>query len=284
MEQAAVMNDVTKFFKDKKELIAKTYSWWAPLRWRVLYFRGMQRKAFTFGEFCQLMFLTSRFDAKRRLQDRFYKFFDEEIKRESSAFYPDGTANLIGNKFRTAGNVPDLIDLIDQVLVHDQYHAKQFLKEDAIVIDAGANIGAFSVFAAHIAPKGRIYAFEPARKTFELLREDTANYPQVTCVPLGLGDTPTEKKIFVDEDRLGDSVFEDSPFLHNGQTIVVGMEKSGVPEMAKITTLDGFVSGNNLPRIDFIKIDTEGYEAMILRGAKETIKRWKPIIRNVGIS
>ena len=164
MEQTVVENGVVRFFEDKKELIARTYSWWPPLRWRVYYFRAMMRRAFTFGEFCQLMVLTSRFEAKRKLTNRFYKFFDEEIRRESSAFYPDGKANIYGHKFRTAGDIPDFIDLIDQVMIHDQYHAKDFVKEDSVIIDAGANIGAFSVFAAQMATKGRIYSFEPARK------------------------------------------------------------------------------------------------------------------------
>ncbi len=43
-------------------------------------------------------------------------------------------------------------------------------------------------------------------------------------------------------------------------------------------TIDGFVRQNGLERVDFIKMDTEGYEANILEGARDTIKRFRPII------
>lgn len=41
-------------------------------------------------------------------------------------------------------------------------------------------------------------------------------------------------------------------------------------------TLDNFVDQNNIERVDFIKIDTEGAERQIIKGAKETIKKFKP--------
>lgn len=44
----------------------------------------------------------------------------------------------------------------------------------------------------------------------------------------------------------------------------------------EITTVDAFVSTHNLPRVDFIKADIEGYERHMLEGAQETLKRFAP--------
>ena len=45
-----------------------------------------------------------------------------------------------------------------------------------------------------------------------------------------------------------------------------------------MTTIDKFVLDNNLKKVDFIKMDTEGYEKQVILGAKETIKRFKPVL------
>ena len=49
-------------------------------------------------------------------------------------------------------------------------------------------------------------------------------------------------------------------------------------ERARVVTLDSYVSDNNLPRVDFIKLDVEGAELDVLRGATTTIARFKPIL------
>ena len=49
-------------------------------------------------------------------------------------------------------------------------------------------------------------------------------------------------------------------------------------EIVKITTLDAYVREKNLPRVDFIKLDVEGAELDVLKGAVTTIARFKPIL------
>ena len=168
-----------------------------------------------------------------------------------------------------------VIRLINEVIVLDQYHANQFIKKDSIVIDAGAHIGTFSVFAAHLATQGRIYSFEPVAETFQILKKNTENYSQITCVNCGLGFKIGPRKIFVDSTFTVASVFEDSPYYTTGKSIGRGVGKL---ELTNVTAVDAYVAERNIPRIDFIKIDTEGYEAEVLRGAKESIKKWKPVI------
>jgi FkbM family methyltransferase len=116
-------------------------------------------------------------------------------------------------------------------------------------------MGTFSIFAAVKHPDATIYAFEPAPKTFAVLKENTKYYPNIKVFNTGLGERE-EKMPFV----IGP---------HSGENYIGADGDISVD----IQTIDGL----NM-EINFIKMDTEGYEGNILRGAQETIKRWRPII------
>lgn len=141
------------------------------------------------------------------------------------------------------------------IVIYNQYHV-ELIKEGAIVVDAGANIGVFSIFAAQKHPDAVIYAFEPTPSTFQKLQENTAKYPNIKCFNCALGDQNGMANII----DLGD--------LNNGRNYI---GDGGIP--VEMKTIDSL----NIP-MDFLKMDTEGYEANILRGAVETIRKYKPVI------
>lgn len=62
--------------------------------------------------------------------------------------------------------------IVKQIIISDQYCAREFIKDNAILIDAGANIGIFSLFAHSLTPNGKIYSFEPNKKTFSILQKN----------------------------------------------------------------------------------------------------------------
>lgn len=159
----------------------------------------------------------------------------------------------------------DMFALFFQIIIHDQYHANNFLKSDSVVIDAGANIGLFSVMAGTLCPKGKVYAFEPGSVAFAALKKNISTYSNIEAINYGLGDAHGEAKLVV-----------------GGGTASNFIPKANYPyknaEKIKIDSIDNFVSINNFKAVDFIKIDTEGYEEEIIRGAKETIKKFSPVI------
>jgi len=166
----------------------------------------------------------------------------------------------------------ELPGLVRSIVVRDQYCAKEFIKDGSIVIDAGANVGVFARFAARLAKgAGRIYAFEPVPETFRRLTAETKGHATIALFQKGLGSEITEKKMHYSYSSLGTSTVEDSPFTINDG------ERTERAEI-QITTIDEFVKSHSLPRVDFIKIDTEGYEKKVLEGARETIKKYKPVI------
>ncbi len=247
--------------------------WPGPLRFRVRALRAMFQGVFSPREFPRLVLPTAR--RPRDLDQRFADYVNNETKKEISRFVrTDGSIDVFGKAFfAPLGNYYEMISLLDEIVASDQYRARDLLKEDSCVIDAGANIGTFSVLAANIAPRGHVYAFEPSRGTLNVLKKNTSPYENVTCTLAGLGDAKREENILVHETTTGGNVFMDS-------TLAPKDVPSGEAHLEKIsiTTIDSFVAEHAISRIDFIKIDTEGYEAKILQGARETIKKWKPIV------
>lgn len=188
--------------------------------------------------------------------------------KEEGGLYP-----FFGHKlFIPDDNFHEIYELLTQVVGSDQYHARDFIKENSVIIDAGANIGVFSVLAANIARSGKVYAFEPVKKAYDLLNKNVDAYKNVVTVNVGLGSAVSKKKIATNDFSLISSTMEDSDSLQIGD----GWNNSA--EIVEVTTIDKFVEENNLLNVDFIKIDTEGYESKIIEGAKNTINRFSPTI------
>jgi FkbM family methyltransferase len=167
----------------------------------------------------------------------------------------------------------DFLLLFYQVVMQDQYHTKECLRPDSTVIDGGANIGLFSLVASQLTPKGKVYAFEPARVTSAALRKNTRDCKNIEVLAQGLGDKARKADMLVHGGFPSGSTVSDS-----------GMPQFGVEagdlvaEEISITTIDDFAKERNLDRVDFIKVDAEGYEKQILRGASQTIARFRPIL------
>ena len=165
---------------------------------------------------------------------------------------------------------------IQEIILKDQYCAQEFLKPESIVLDCGANIGMFSLWAHHLSPKSQIYSFEPTKSTFEILEKNIKENSLETFIHsfnLALGDKNQSTSILISQDNLGsvNTIFNSdfashSPFKYEGKQPV------------SMTTIDDFVKENKLERVDFIKMDTEGYEKPIIKGARETIKKFHPVI------
>lgn len=135
------------------------------------------------------------------------------------------------------------------------------LKPDAIALDVGANIGVTSTILSQALPLGHVHAFEPAPKVFaKLKRNITFNgLENVSVHHLAIGRE-------VGTVRLQDN----SAWGHI-------TDDQSAPEVA-VTTIDSLVDELRLPTVDFIKIDTEGFERAALDGGKGTLQRFSPLI------
>ena len=141
-------------------------------------------------------------------------------------------------------------------------------KKFNIFVDIGAYRGEYINFL--LSRSKKILAFEPIKKNFNLLNK-IFNTKKIFLYNYALGD----KK---------DSVFINSPtYKHQKKTVTTALDQSSIvnkfknqkSERVKIQKGDNFLS--EFDKIDFIKIDVEGYEFEVLKGLKKTIIKNKPI-------
>lgn len=148
---------------------------------------------------------------------------------------------------------------------------KKSQNEELILFDIGANVGEYSELLSLHFPIAKIYAFEPNSNSFKILTERLGTQPNITLSNLALGAITGDIDIhYYAEDHqsshasLYEKVLTD---LHGNKSI----DSQKTP----ITTLDRFSKKHGLKRIHWLKIDTEGYELEVLRGAFQMIKNGK---------
>jgi FkbM family methyltransferase len=150
------------------------------------------------------------------------------------------------------------------------------LPADATVVDVGANFGLMTLWYARACPKGQVFAFEPThyalgrlRRNLELNPELAARVEVTNGFVSGQSDTNPSLVAF-------SSWRLDSLCLGGGHPVHLGTAHSaeGVPAIS----LDDFCRQRQLQRLDLIKIDTDGHEAEVLRGASATIERYRPLV------
>jgi FkbM family methyltransferase len=147
---------------------------------------------------------------------------------------------------------------------------KKYSRPGMTTLDIGAHFGLFAVFFQKTS-NGEVYAFEPTRSTLEVLKETVAL-------------NKCQDKLHVVEMAVDKEAGSANFFIHQlaggrGNTLVqnakLGMTSSSYE--VKVTSVDLFVKERGL-EVDFIKIDAEGAELGVLKGAAETIRKRRPLM------
>jgi FkbM family methyltransferase len=145
---------------------------------------------------------------------------------------------------------------------------RSILDEDSIVFDVGANIGWYTVHLARHAKKGKVFSFEPIKKTFEFLQKNVAlnSLNNVTLLNYGLSDQEREETFFYDPTLACAASLRNLHEEREQQKVTCSVKK-----------LDD-VSEQLRTRIDCIKCDVEGAEKLVIQGGIKTIKKHAPIL------
>jgi FkbM family methyltransferase len=147
----------------------------------------------------------------------------------------------------------------------EQHIFQQLIRPGMVVVEAGANIGAHTIeLAKRTGPDGEVHAFEPQRIVFQTL-----------CANLALNQCTN---VFARQAAVGDvagsilvPAMDPTTRTNFGGVSLVG---AAIGELVPVVTIDSL----DLPICHLIKVDVEGMEAEVLRGARSTIATYRPIL------
>ncbi len=197
------------------------------------------------------------------LETKGIRHFARPLIHSFAATLPDGSRILMDGQ-----NYQDQKFIVNEVYGLDVYEKQHRLSIGDVVIDAGANIGIFSLKAAReIGPSGTLLAVEPATKTFAKLKTNVSNnhFQNIRLFQCAAGPTNGEATLYLER--------------HDGHSSLYtrpGRDRNS--ERVPVRPLDDILESSGLKRCDFLKIDTEGAELGVLEGAERILSDFRPYL------
>lgn len=138
----------------------------------------------------------------------------------------------------------------------------QHIAQGDVFIDIGAHAGYFTLIASAVVKDGTVHCFEPVPENYDHVKKII----KLNCL----------ENVKVNQAILGNHVGKIG--FQEGKTSSTGKVDLDSNLKFESTTLDAYVEGKRINKIDLIKIDVEGYGSYVLEGAKKVIKKYLPNI------
>ena len=190
-------------------------------------------------------------------------FWIHELRKaHREKHFQEYSTKLLDNARATGIVIPEAIrpvDLFEIFTDHLYTQFEDFLPSSGdVIIDVGAQYGDYSILCSAVYGVSQVVAFEPLRNAYEVFQEFIAlnNVKNVVVNNIAIGSY--------------DGIVQGKDDGHMFGVVMDGFNRTSVP----VRTLDSF----GFQRIDILKIDVEGFEMEVLKGAKETISRCRPRI------
>jgi len=157
------------------------------------------------------------------------------------------------------------IGIFHQIFINNEYDYDYSLQDSGVIIDAGANIGLFTVLMKNLYPNFEFICIEPDKENFELLKSNTSKYTNINYEFAGLWNKKIKLKVY-DKYNTGKSGL-----------VVEEDEINGNVDAVDINYL---IEKYNLKYIDLLKIDIEMSEIYVFN---ENYENWLPKVKVIVI-
>ena len=161
----------------------------------------------------------------------------------------------------------------DQQINGEDFFIQRFLPglcksaNKPVFFDIGANLGHYSLALRKYFPDSEIYAFEPVKNTFELLVKNTSDH-SVRLYNIGFSENTGIGELFNTVNSTNSTIASAYKDVFHG---LFKNDDKLVPIEFQMDTIDNFCHSNGITGIDFLKIDVEGHESAVLKGAINTL-------------
>jgi len=160
--------------------------------------------------------------------------------------------------------------ILHEQFIDDCYQKTHALKPGEVVVDVGANVGAFTIKAAlAVGDSGKVIAIEPEIHNCQMLAQNVNDngLRNVQIVPMGAWSSKKELPLYVSDSIGGHTFNEESSKLFDYRE---------TQETCQLDTLDNILAKLTTKNVDFIKMDIEGAEIEAIKGAHDTLMRCSP--------
>jgi len=145
----------------------------------------------------------------------------------------------------------------------------QTLPECQVVFDVGANIGDWASLALQANPHLSLHCFEPSSATYQRLLAHKFPPSQVICNNFGLSSSPGDATLYVFEEGSGINSLYQRRGLEDGWGLTTQQHR----ERVRLETLDRYCHNTGVTTIDFLKVDVEGHEIEVFKGATAMLRQ-----------
>lgn len=159
------------------------------------------------------------------------------------------------------------------IMGRDPLHdVKAILGQDPrCIFDVGAHVGQTARRFAQAFPRAEIYSFEPDSRSFAALLANTGSLRRVTCVHAAVGGRGGEATLFRNAYDQTNSLLPNDADAAQFVLFPDYVAPAGT-EQVPLITLDAFRAERGIGAVDLLKMDVQGYELEVLRGAAETLQ------------
>ena len=201
------------------------------------------------------------------------RMFKQLIMSNIAIKLPDDMKIFINDDATLNINIPDHY-LRREYMRHPEY----IPSKDWTVLDVGAYIGIYTLWASkRVGDKGFVVAFEPNPLVFRWLVSNIKinNIENVRALPYALGDENTKATLYIADENIEASSLIKRHLMNNpsGKYTIIGEFTVPVLTLDYIIEKSAVIIGKSIIYIDLVKIDVEGYELKVLRGAEKILSK-----------